>query len=83
MVGSAMLFGAMAFAAKLASARLTGSQVAMIRFATGLLPALLVPRFRRSACIGPGRAEMRRIANGHRAEAMVVCEIECVALAER
>lgn len=44
-----MLFGAMAFAAKLASARLSGSQVAMIRFATGLLPALLVPRFRRSA----------------------------------
>lgn len=49
MVGSAMLFGAMAFAAKLASARLTGSQVAMIRFATGLLPVLLIPHFRRNA----------------------------------
>lgn len=49
MVGSAMLFGAMAFAAKLASARLSGSQVAMIRFATGLAPALLIPRYRRSA----------------------------------
>lgn len=44
-----MLFGAMAFSAKLASARLPGSQVAMIRFATGLLPALLIPRYRRSA----------------------------------
>lgn len=49
MAGSALLFGAMAFAAKLASARLSGSQVAMIRFATGLLPALLIPRYRRSA----------------------------------
>lgn len=49
MVGSAMLFGAMAFAAKLASARLSGSQVAAIRFATGLAPALLIPRYRRSA----------------------------------
>ena len=49
MTGSAMLFGAMAFSAKLASANLSGSQVAMIRFATGLLPALLIPRYRRSA----------------------------------
>jgi drug/metabolite transporter (DMT)-like permease len=49
MVGSAVLFGFMAFAAKLASARLSGSQVAMIRFATGLTPALLIPRYRRSA----------------------------------
>ena len=49
MVASAVLFGAMAVAAKLASARLSGSQVAMIRFATGLLPALLIPRYRRSA----------------------------------
>lgn len=49
MVGSAVLFGGMAFAAKLASARLSGSQVAMIRFATGLAPALLIPRFRKSA----------------------------------
>ena len=44
-----MLFGAMAFAAKLASARLSGSQVAMIRFMTGAMPALLIPRYRRSA----------------------------------
>lgn len=49
MVGSAVLFGAMAFTAKLASTRLSGSQVAMIRFATGLAPALLIPRYRRSA----------------------------------
>ena len=49
MTASAVLFGVMAFAAKLASARLSGSQVAFIRFATGLLPALLIPRFRRSA----------------------------------
>lgn len=49
MVGSAVLFGFMAFTAKLASARLSGSQVAMIRFAIGLSPSLLIPRFRRSA----------------------------------
>ncbi len=49
MVASAVLFGGMAFAAKLASKRLSGAEVAMIRFATGLLPALLVPRFRASA----------------------------------
>ena len=49
MAGSAMLFGAMAFAAKLASARLSGPQVAMIRFAVGLTPALLIPTFRRRA----------------------------------
>jgi hypothetical protein len=36
--GAAVLFGAMAFAAKLASTRLSGSQVAMIRFATDSLP---------------------------------------------
>lgn len=49
MVCSAVLFGAMAFAAKLASARLSGSQVAMIRFAIGLIPALLIPRYRHRA----------------------------------
>jgi drug/metabolite transporter (DMT)-like permease len=49
MACSALLFGFMAFAAKLASARLSGAQVAMIRFATGLSPALLIPRYRRSA----------------------------------
>ncbi|MCU1347588.1 MAG: hypothetical protein JWO56_618 [Acidobacteria bacterium] len=49
MLGSAFFFGLMAFTAKLASARLSGPQVAMIRFASGLLPCLLVPRWRRSA----------------------------------
>jgi drug/metabolite transporter (DMT)-like permease len=49
MIASATLFGAMAFAAKLASTRLSGSQVAMVRFATGLLPPLLVPAWRRRA----------------------------------
>lgn len=44
-----MLFGAMAFTAKLASARISGPEVAFIRFALGLTPALLIPRFRRSA----------------------------------
>lgn len=49
MAGSAVLFGFMAFSAKLASARLTGSQVAMVRFAIGLSPSLLIPRFRQAA----------------------------------
>ncbi len=49
MVASAFFFGVMAFAAKLASTRLSGSEVAFIRFATGLLPVMLVPRWRRSA----------------------------------
>lgn len=49
MTASALLFGGMAFAAKMASRGLSGSEVALIRFATGLLPALLVPRFRTSA----------------------------------
>lgn len=49
MVASAVMFGAMAFAAKMASARLSGPQVAMIRFAIGLLPVLLIPRFFRRA----------------------------------
>jgi drug/metabolite transporter (DMT)-like permease len=49
MVGSALFFGAMAFSAKLASARISGPEVAFIRFAVGLTPALFIPRFRRSA----------------------------------
>lgn len=49
MTASAVMFGAMAFAAKLASARLGGPEVAMIRMAFGLLPCLLVPRYRRAA----------------------------------
>lgn len=43
------LFGLMAFAAKLASPRIGGAQIAMVRFALGALPILLVPRWRRSA----------------------------------
>jgi drug/metabolite transporter (DMT)-like permease len=43
------MFGAMAFAAKLSSAHLSGSQVAMIRFAIGLMPVLLIPNARRKA----------------------------------
>ena len=49
MIGSATMFGAMAFCAKLASARLSGPQVAMIRFAVGLIPVLAVASYRRSA----------------------------------
>jgi drug/metabolite transporter (DMT)-like permease len=49
MTASATFFGLMAFSAKLASARLSGPQVAMIRFAIGLLPPLLIPRYRRAA----------------------------------
>jgi S-adenosylmethionine uptake transporter len=49
MAVSATLFGFMAFSAKLASARLSGPQVAMVRFAFGLLPPLLVPRYRQAA----------------------------------
>lgn len=39
----------MAFAAKLASARLSGSQVAFVRFAVMILPILAVPRLARRA----------------------------------
>ncbi|HET7711294.1 MAG TPA: EamA family transporter, partial [Thermoanaerobaculia bacterium] len=49
MVAAATMFGAMAFSAKLATARLSGPQVAMIRFGVGLLPPLLIGRYRRSA----------------------------------
>jgi drug/metabolite transporter (DMT)-like permease len=49
MTASATLFGLMAFSAKIASQRLSGPQVAMIRMAVGLLPALAVPRWRRAA----------------------------------
>src|SRR5256885_3575444 len=49
MTASATFFGLMAFSAKLATARLSGPQVAVIRFAVGLTPALLVPRYRRAA----------------------------------
>lgn len=49
MTAAATLFGAMAFSAKVASARLAGPEVAMIRMAIGLLPCLLVPRYRKAA----------------------------------
>lgn len=49
MTASATMFGAMAFSAKVASARLPGPEIAMLRMAAGLLPCLLVPRYRRSA----------------------------------
>jgi len=49
MTASATFFGLMAFSAKLASARLSGPQVAMIRFAVGLVPVLAIPRYRRAA----------------------------------
>ncbi|HSP17514.1 MAG TPA: DMT family transporter [Thermoanaerobaculia bacterium] len=49
MAGGATMFGCMAFAAKIASKRLSGPEVAMIRFAIGLTPVLLVARYRRAA----------------------------------
>lgn len=49
LVVSATFFGLMAFSAKLAAARLSGAQVAMIRFAIAILPFLFVARYRRAA----------------------------------
>jgi len=49
MGAAATLFGLMAFSAKIATGRLSGPQVATIRMAVGLLPALLVTRWRRAA----------------------------------
>ena len=49
MVLSATFFGVMAYAAKVASARLSGPEVALIRFVVGISPVLLVPRYRRAA----------------------------------
>lgn len=49
MLAAATMFGFMAFAAKIAAARLSGPQVAMIRFAVGLSPVLLIARYRRAA----------------------------------
>lgn len=46
-VASSSLFGLMAFIAKLASERIPGSEVAMIRFAVGFVPILLIPAVRR------------------------------------
>ena len=49
LVLSAALFGLMAFTAKLAAQGLSGSQVAMVRFAVSCLPFLAVARFRHAA----------------------------------
>lgn len=49
MFASAVMFGAMAFTAKMAAARLSGPEVAMIRMAVGLLPIVVVPRWWRAA----------------------------------
>jgi drug/metabolite transporter (DMT)-like permease len=49
MMISASFFGVMAFSAKVAAARLSGPEVAFVRFAVGLTPVLFVPRFRRAA----------------------------------
>lgn len=49
LVASATLFGLMAFSAKLASARLSGAQIAMVRFSVGAIPFLAVARYRREA----------------------------------
>ena len=49
MVVASTLFGAMAFSAKMASTRLSGTEVALIRMAIGLLPCIVIPRYRRAA----------------------------------
>ena len=49
MIAAATMFGLMAFSAKLASARLSGPEVAMVRFAVGLTPVLIVAQYRRAA----------------------------------
>ena len=50
LVLSSVCFGVMAFAAKLAAGTgMGGAQVAAVRFATGLVPVLLVPGIRRRA----------------------------------
>lgn len=46
---SAVLFALMAFAAKLAAARLPGDQIAFLRFAVMLLPLVAVPRLAKQA----------------------------------
>jgi drug/metabolite transporter (DMT)-like permease len=49
MAMSAVFFALMAFAAKIASAHLSGSQVAFVRFIIMLLPLMAVPRLARKA----------------------------------
>jgi len=49
LAASATLFGLMAFSAKLSSARLSGAQIAMVRFTIGAIPFVVVARYRREA----------------------------------
>lgn len=49
MAASAVFFALMALAAKLASARLSGSEIAFVRFAVMAVPVLAVPRLLRQA----------------------------------
>lgn len=49
MAAAATFFGAMAVTAKLASERLSGPEVAMIRMVLGLLPCIVIPAYRRAA----------------------------------
>lgn len=49
LVCSATLFGAMAFTAKLASARIGGAQMATVRFLIHLIPILFIPRLWRAS----------------------------------
>lgn len=46
-VASSSLFGLMAFIAKLASVRIPGAEVALLRFAVGFVPILLIPSIRK------------------------------------
>jgi drug/metabolite transporter (DMT)-like permease len=46
---AATSFGAMAFSAKIASAHLSGPEVAFVRMSIGLLPCLVIPTYRRAA----------------------------------
>jgi drug/metabolite transporter (DMT)-like permease len=48
MVAAAVMFGGMAFTAKLASTRLSGPQVALVRASIGLLPVLFIATYRPS-----------------------------------
>ncbi len=48
-LGSATFFGLMAFVAKIASARIPGSEVALVRFVVGVVPLLFLPDIRRKS----------------------------------
>ena len=49
MLAAATMFGLMAFSAKIATGRLSGPEVAMIRMAVGLLPCIVIARYRSAA----------------------------------